>query len=224
MCDSTAGNYGSTTKCLKINNFDTHQRATCLPASEVITRSSYTSACADSCRSYCFLSCMAENHGMSSGTVTSDCMCTPYYTIDIWTGLPFWCFYTQGKCTFFDSCLKCTNNPVIDLKTQCQWFSNNLLNYANCSTREWIREVRVCFQNFYISHINSTQPTDCTEIANNYYYPAFDSCLRMATSNSLDFCSLPSLDRSSIYSALTQLYNTTLRTAINSTLNWMNSC
>ena len=180
--------------------------------------------CADSCRGYCFLSCMAERYGISNGTVQSDCTCTPTDEVDSTTGLQSWCFTAQGDCNFFGTCLNCMNDVVTTQKSQCQWFSNNLMTYDNCTTREWIREVRVCFQEYYISHINSTSPTSCDQIGLFYYYPAFDQCLRMTTSSNNDFCSLPASDRSAIYSGLTSVYDATLENQISGTLNWMSSC
>ena len=218
------GHRGSRTKCLKLSNFDDYQRAECLTRAEVVARSNNSVTCADSCRNYCFLSCMAERHEVSSGTVDAECTCTPSKEIDNTTGLQSWCFTAQGDCAFFGECLSCNNSLETTQRLQCQWFSNNLLSYENCTTREWIREVRVCFQNYYISHISTSPATNCSQIEQAFYHPSFYQCLRMSTTSSADFCSLTESDRSTIYSGLTSVYDATLQLNINGTLTWMNMC
>ncbi|KAK3102517.1 hypothetical protein FSP39_011911 [Pinctada imbricata] len=181
--------------------------------------------CADSCRSYCILSCMAEKHSEHSGAVSSDCVCDPGQTTDAGTGIPSWCFYTQGECDFFSTCLQSRHtNCTMEtngLTTQCNWLTGALNDFSNCSTKEWLRKVRFCFQAYFISSLDIEANTTCSELTDMMNYESYDQCLRLTTADNGDFCDLDDDDKAKIRSSFISTFSDELQRNIDPTLCWM---
>ena len=172
---------------------------------------------------------MTEFHANVSGDVSSECQCDPGLTTDAATGIPTWCFNPQGDCQFAQACLgarygTCSGLQTDDMREHCQWFTDNLYTYSNCSTRAWVREMRHCFQVYYLDYLDSQASVTCQDLSTNYYYQSFDYCLRKTTSSGSDFCSLQNSDKSSIYSSLNTLFASNLKNNINTVLSWMENC
>ncbi|KAK3083097.1 hypothetical protein FSP39_013941 [Pinctada imbricata] len=184
--------------------------------------------CADSCRSYCILSCMAEKYGNHSGEISADCICDPGETTDAASGIPSWCFLTQGRCDFFSTCLEsrftnCTLNTT-GLSAQCEWISDALNNFSNCSTKEWMREVRICFQSFFISSLDSEANTNCSDLTSMMTSESYDQCLRVTTADNLDFCDLDADDKARIRSSFIVTFSSDVLSSIVDTMTWMETC
>ncbi|KAK3103068.1 hypothetical protein FSP39_016213 [Pinctada imbricata] len=183
--------------------------------------------CADSCRSYCILSCMAEKHSIYSGSVSLDCLCDPGQTTDAATGIPSSCFEPQGECDFFSDCLQSRfTNCSLDITgliSQCTWLADAMSGFTNCSSKEWLREVRYCFQSYFVPNLDSEANTTCSELTNKMNSESYDQCLRLTTDN-LDFCDLSEEDKDKIRSSFFSTFSSELRNNINSTLAWMENC
>ncbi|KAK3104751.1 hypothetical protein FSP39_009316 [Pinctada imbricata] len=229
-CDPQSG--GVYQQCVNMPPYDDFQITYCVSAADVLARTNNTRRCADTCREYCYLTCMAELYGdQNTAEVTSECICGTSGNTDTETQLPNWCLTPQGNCDFFSSCVPsrfstCDNvkKAMTELHEQCLWFAGKSLN-QNCSSNNWIRDVRKCFQSYLMTSVFLADVSLCSDFTDTLYHEAYVVCFSDTTYDE-HFCQLPESFRLAFNAELVPLIPMAVQqdNAVNNLLDSMANC
>ena len=181
-CDPISGPSGQS--CVYIPAYMGFQLANCTMSDDIMTATNNSFKCADSCRNYCWLPCMVEEYGAVSGNILANCECALNNN---------WCSENTGAEAFFQLCLDSVHsNCSSDGFSRFAYILTSDLgdhlkdSSENCSSKDWIRKLRVCIQEYATPDLyqNATATCDDVDIRG---FEILEFCLNGICQTSTDF-------------------------------------
>ena len=166
-----------TTACVPLASYNNqYQWATCLTDSYISQKSFKRHKCRIPFHTYCWYQCMLEVHDKESGSVTSDCSCSPSSlpdpTLSPTTSLPSFCYSPSGtSCQWYSSCLErkypcrgANNADPLRYAEEICWLYNNRYGVFSSDGRKWVDGVRKCLQVELVPLLRPWNKPTCQEI------------------------------------------------------------
>lgn len=176
-CDGQTGPVGMV-DCISVDGYSMKQWGTCLTDSYIRQKSGNQHRCANQTRTYCYYQCMLELYDVSSGTVTSTCICNDSSISTTTQGSPTTsslsgdCLSPDGSsCSWYEDCLEhrysCQNTPAgyaIEYMTKfCNLYTTRKDKFTSIG-QQWIDGVRKCLQVEFVPFLRPFQHVNCLTI------------------------------------------------------------